>query len=118
MEYFAMSKHRWMLAVAAALSAALILPAQKTDSAESLLQAATKKELVDGNLPGAIEGYKRTLVAAKGNRAVAAKALLRLGQCYEKQGNTEGPKAYQRLVREFCGQKEQAHDAEARLTAM
>jgi tetratricopeptide (TPR) repeat protein len=107
-----------MWAAATALCAALILPAQKVDSAESLLQAATKKELVDGNLTAAIEGYKKALTAAGSNRAVAAKALLRLGECYEKQGNAEARRAYERLVKEFSDQKEQARDAGARLAAM
>src|SRR5689334_2123704 len=100
MENLAMSKHTWIRGAAAVLCAALILPAQKADSAESLLQAATKKELVDGNLLAAMEGYKKALTAAKGNRAVAAKALLRLGECYEKQGNAEAQRSYERLVRE------------------
>src|SRR4051794_11886982 len=118
MENLTMRKYPWIFALGVALSTAVILPAQKADSAESLLQAATKKELVDGNLAAAIEGYKKTLAAAKGNRAVAAKALLRLGECYEKQGNAEAQRSYERLVREYGDQKEQAHDAEVHLTAM
>ena len=68
-----MRNYHWLFAVGFALSTALILPAQKADSAESLLQSATKKELVDGNLAAAIEGYKKTLAAAKGNRQRSSK---------------------------------------------
>jgi Tol biopolymer transport system component len=118
MEDLAMTRHAWIWAAATALCAALMLPAQKADSAESLLQAATKKELVDGNLKAAIEGYRKALAAAGSNRAVAAKALLRLGECYEKQGNAEARQAYERLVKEYSDQKEQARDAGARLAAM
>ena len=113
-----MTKHVILRVAATALCAALILPAQKADSAESLLQAATKKELVDGNLAAAIEGYRKAVAAAKGNRNVAAKALLRLGECYEKQGNAEARRAYERLVNEYSDQKDQAHDAQARLAAL
>ena len=49
---------------------------------------------------------------------MAAKALLRLGECYEKQGDAEARKAYERLVKEFADQKDQARDAQVRLAAM
>ena len=101
----------------ALLSAALLLPAQKPEAAESLLQAATKKEVVDGDLAGAIEGYKKTLAAAKGNRAVAAKALYQLGECYRKQGNAQARQTFERLVKEYADQAV-AGQARARLAAM
>ncbi len=91
-------------ATAAALAAVLLLPAQKTERAESLLQAATKKETVDGDLAAAIDGYKKALAAAKGNRAIAARALYQLALCYRKQGNAEARKTLERLVREYPDQ--------------
>ena len=101
-----MTKNLWTGAAVAALCAALILSAQTVDSAESLLQAATKKELVDGDLAGAIEGYKKAFAAAKDDRAVAAQALLKLGQCYRKQGDAEARVAFERLLREYADQTE------------
>ncbi len=97
------------------LSVALV--AQKPEAAESLLQAATKKEVVDGDLAGAIAGYKRALAAAKSNRAVAAKALYQLGECYRKQGDSEARKMFERVVKEY-GDQAVAAEARARLAAM
>ncbi len=49
---------------------------------------------------------------------VAAKALIRLGQCYEKMGNTEARKAYERVMRDFADRNEAASEARARLAAL
>ena len=84
--------------------------------AEAQLQAAITKETVEGDLKGAIEQYQK--LADSNNHAVAAKALLSLGQCYEKLGDTEARKAYERVVREFSDQKETAATAQARLAAL
>ena len=85
----------------------------KDDRAEVALQAALKKETIDGDLRGAIEQYKR--IAQSGNRAVAAKALVRMGECYEKLGDAESRKAYERVLRDYADQKEAARLARARL---
>ena len=82
------------------------------------LKAATQKELVDGDLKGAIALYEKIVANAGGNRAVAAKALLAIGQCHEKLGNTEAVKAYDRLVREYADQGEVTATARTRLAAM
>ncbi len=99
------------------LAAAASLAAQ-TGDAGVMLQRAIRKESVEGDLKGAIELYKKVVAGAAKDRAAAAKALLRLGECYEKQGNAEARRAYERLVKEFSDQKEQARDAGARLAAM
>src|SRR6266851_1181746 len=88
------------------------------DQAEVLLQAAHQKQLVEGQLEEAIQLYKRIVQEHSGNRAVAAKALLEMGQCYEKLGNTEARKAYERVLREYGDQNEAAAQARARLAAI
>src|SRR5258708_1900414 len=80
---------------------------QKGDQAEVLLQAATQKELTEGKLEEAIQMYKKILANHGGNRVVAAKALVHMGECYEKLGDAESRKAYERAIREFGDQKEQ-----------
>jgi Tol biopolymer transport system component len=100
------------------LTVAAMLSAQSGGDADVMLQRAIRKESVEGDLKGAIELYKKIVAGAAKSRATAAKALLRLGECYEKQGNAEAQHAYERLVREFGDQKEQAHNAEVRLSAM
>ncbi len=59
-------------------------------SQQLLLEEAAKKELVDGDLKGAIEIYQRILKMEGTPRSITARTLLRLGQCYEKLGTTEG----------------------------
>ena len=81
-----------------------------------VLQSAAKAESIDGDLKKAIELY-RTLVDAK-DRRVAAQALLGMGRCYEKLGDAEARKAYERVVREFADLSETAGQARARLAAL
>ncbi len=92
-----------------------IASGQEKDKAEVDLQATIRMETVEGDLSGAIEAYKK--IAEVSNRAVAATALIRLGQCYEKQGNAEARKAYERVVREFADQKEAVKQARMLLAA-
>jgi len=91
---------------------------QKDDQAEVLIQAAHQKQLVEGQLEQAIQLYKRIVQEHAGNRTVAAKALLEMGQCYEKLGNTEARKAYERLLRDYGDQDELAARARKRLAAI
>jgi hypothetical protein len=58
-----------------------------------LLQRAIRRESVEGDLNGAIDLYKKIVASARRNRSAAAMALLRLGECYEKQGNAERRKS-------------------------
>lgn len=99
----------------AALLAMAPLAAQKPEAAESILQTAIKKEVVDGDLAGAIEGYKKALAAAKGNRAIVAMALVHMAECYQKMGDAQARKIYEQVVRDYADQKEAARQARERL---
>ena len=107
--------------LAAFVVALLVLPAvvaEQADQAEVQLKAAITKETVDGDLKAAIELYRK--IAQSSNRPVAARALIRMGQCYEKLGDAqarEARKAYERVVREFADQKDAAEQARALLAA-
>jgi Tol biopolymer transport system component len=105
------------MAVAIA-AAALAAPAwgQTVDRAEVALHAAMKKESVDGDLKSAIEQYKK--LAQGSNKPIAARALVRLGECYEKQGNTDARKTYEQVLSKFGDQTEAVAQARARLAAM
>ncbi len=101
-----------------ALTVAATLPLaarQQNASPEARLQAAINKETVEGDLKAAIELYKP--LAASSNRVVAAKALLRMGQCYERLGDAESRKAYERIVAQFPDQKDVVAEARKRLGA-
>ena len=105
-------------AIFAGLLAAPLAIAQKDDQAEVLMQAAHHKQLVEGQLEEAIQLYKRVVQEPARNRTLAAKALLEMGQCYEKLGKTEARKAYERVLRDYADQNEAAAQARARLAAI
>jgi len=94
---------------------AVLAAAPDSKKAQVLLQAATAKETVQGDLKAAIELYRQAVREAGANRAVAAKALVRMGQCYEKLGDAESRKAFERVVREFADQKEAVEEARKHL---
>lgn len=107
------------LAVAAVLRPLAVPAAQnQRDKAELALKVAMDKETVDGDLKAAIEQYRKIVATYRANRAVAAKALVRMGQCYEKLGDAEARKAYEQAIREFGDQKEAVATARARLAAL
>jgi Tol biopolymer transport system component len=91
---------------------------QKSDQGEVLLQTAIHKELVEGKLEDAVQIYKKILAGYASNRPVAAKALVQMGQCYEKLGSVEARKAYERVVREYADQPEPTKVARQRLSAL
>ncbi len=100
------------------LMVAVIAVATVTSSAQggggrAALEAARKMEVVDGNLDGAIEQYRK--ISQSADRALAATALLRMAACYQKLGDGEAQKTYERLIREFSDQKEAASAARAQL---
>jgi Tol biopolymer transport system component len=86
--------------------------------AEVALQQAMHAEQVEGDLERAIELYRDIVEQHGSARAVAAKALLKLGQCYEKLGRTEAMNAYETLVREYGDQSEAATEARTRLARL
>ena len=92
-----------------------LLLAQAPRTAEVQLKAAVHKQEVEGDLKGAIEQYKK--LAQNKDRGVAAKALVRMGECYDKLGDTEARKAYERVVKEFADQKEAVEQARGRLSS-
>jgi len=106
-----MTIQRYLLTLAAGIA---LVSAQPKDP-EAALGAARHLEEAEGNYTAAIEAYKKILAQNGGNRGISAKALLRLGACYEKLGNSESRKAYERVVREFSDQKEAVTAARERL---
>src|SRR6266498_4157830 len=98
--------------------AAVMLAAAQPRNSDAALGAARHLEEAEGNYPAAIEAYKKFLAQYGKDRARSAKVLVRMGQCYEKLGDAESRKAYERVVREFGDQKEAAEAARVRLAAL
>jgi len=88
---------------------------RQADDPAVLLRAAIEKEEVDGDLQGAIDMYKQLIAKYGGNRAIAAKAQLRIGMCYEKSGLKEAQEAYQKVIDDYPGQTEAVKLAKEKL---
>lgn len=108
-------KRALAIGIIVALGAGVMAQAQATRSAEVQMKAAQQKAEIEGDLKGAIEEYKKVVAAAGSNRALAAEALVRMADCYQKLGVTEAQNIYQRVVREFADQREQVALARVRL---
>jgi hypothetical protein len=86
-------------------------------SQEAQLEAAKYREMVVGDLKGAIDQYKAVLEGPK-SRPIAARALLQMGQCFEKSGRRrEAQAVYTRLISEFADQTEFSAQARLHLAA-
>ena len=103
----------------AAFAAALlftqsITTAQPQDrAAEAALRTAMDKETLEGDLKGAIEQYKK--VAQSKDRSIAARALIRMAESYEKLGDSEARRIYERIASQYGDQKEAVRIARERL---
>jgi Tol biopolymer transport system component len=93
-------------------------PLAAGQAGSDLFQRALAKERAEGQLVEAIKIYERIVKQHSADRALAAKALLQLGVCYEKLGDAGARKAYEQLLRDFGDQRESAASARARLAAM
>jgi len=92
--------------------------ARQADDPGVLLRAAIEKEEVDGDLQGAIDLYKEIIAKYGGNRAIAAKAQLHIGLCYEKLGLKEAQKAYQNVIDKYPDQTEAVKAAREKLSLL
>jgi len=99
------------------LGALLVVPARPTAQAKAdvALRAAMETETVKGDLKGAIEQYKKIVASAGTNRTLAAQALVRMAECYQKLGDAQARAIYERVVREFGDQRDAVEQARARL---
>jgi len=104
------------LTITAALIVLAGYGAAGQQGAPVLMEAARKTEVIDGDLSAAIKQYEAIATAfAKSNRTAAADALLRVAECYQKMGDSQARKTYERLLREFPDQRDAAALARTRL---
>ena len=106
----------WRCAGALLIALVAVTTVAHAQTADDLYQQALRKERTDGDLRAAIQLYEQ--VVRNSDRTLAARALLRIGEAYEKLGMTEAQRAYQRLVRDFAEQTEPVAQARRRLTAL
>jgi Tol biopolymer transport system component len=103
----------WILAFTAAVLTAF----ESTETAKVMMEAARKKEVVDGNLSGAIKQYAAIVAKYKNDRATGAMALVHMAECYQKMGDAESRKIYEQVVRDYGDQKDAVTIARAKLGA-
>src|ERR1051326_8671103 len=109
-------KRVFRIAIAALFGAGLLL-AQANRTAEADLKTAQHIAEVEGDLNGAIKAYSSIVAKYKSDRAVAAIALMRMAECYQKMGKAEARKIYEQVVRDYADQKEAVAQARAALGA-
>jgi Tol biopolymer transport system component len=105
------------LSHAVAVAIALLIAPAAAQTLEADLQRAVQKEMVSGDVKTAIDEYRKIAARAGANRAVKAKALLRMADSYRKLGDGESRKLYEQVVKEFADQKQTAAEARTRLAA-
>jgi Tol biopolymer transport system component len=107
-----------LLAAILAVPHSLAGIARQAEDPGVLLRAAMEREEVDGDLQAAIALYKQIVAKHSAESAIAAKAQLRIGICYEKLGNAEAVKAYEAVLSRFPKEAEAVAEARARLASL
>ena len=105
-----------LAALSCAALLALAAPPALAQSAPEVFQRALRAERVEGNLQEAVRLYGQ--VVEMGDRALSARALLRMGESLERIGGPGAEDAYRRLVAEFGDQAVAADEARERLAAL
>jgi len=98
-----------LLLLSAAVTAAM-------QNGNDLYQQGLARETA-GDIKGAIQIFERIVQNFSSNHALAAKALLRLGQSSDLLGQDQSRKYYDRVIREFSDQTEAVAEARKRLAA-
>ncbi len=95
------------------VAAATVAVSAQNNAGRAALEAARKMEVVDGNLKGAIEQYKK--IAQSADRAVAATALVRMAECYRKLGDGQARQIFEQVLRDYADQPDASSIARAGL---
>src|SRR5437764_9101249 len=95
--------------------AVMMMAAGRCSAQDAMAEALRKgivKEETQQNLAGAIQNYQAVLDRFDEARKTAATALLRMAECYRKQGNVpQAAAAYGRILRDFADQGKVAEEA-------
>jgi Tol biopolymer transport system component len=111
-------KSKIFMLAALIAATAFVMSGSIQQSADQLYQSGLYKEDVEGKLEEAIAIFREIIEKHRQNSPLAAKALFHMGLCYEKLGNQEAQKAYQRLIADYPGQKEEVALAKERLAQL
>jgi Tol biopolymer transport system component len=106
------------IGLAAAIALVCVVSAQNGAQNDKAFQAALQKEMVDGDLMGAIAMYQAIAARPGIDRGEAASALLHEANCYRNLRRPEAKAVYERIVREFSDQTAAASEARTRLATL
>jgi tetratricopeptide (TPR) repeat protein len=113
-------RRRYRQFITAALAILALTPAllKGQQSPRQLFERARIVEEANQDLMQAIRLYQQAAAESK-DQSLSAQAVFRMADCYERLGNkVEARKTYDRVMREFAGQKDVATAAGRRLAAM
>jgi Tol biopolymer transport system component len=113
-----MKKFTEIFLVAAALCVLPSITTAQQNKAEQMYQQVLYDMEAKGDYSKAIESFKQVMIKFPNEKATVAKALLNIGGCYEKLGNSEALKAYERILRDFKDQTQVVAEARARLALL
>jgi Tol biopolymer transport system component len=99
-------------AIVTICASALLATSAVGATLEQDMQAAIHREVVVGDLKGAIAQFEKVASATK-DRRLAAKALMHAAACYEKLGAAKAREYYQRIARDYADQTDAAGKARA-----
>lgn len=105
--------------IVAVVVAAAILPVAgaQQPSPQVQFERALALEEVQGRLAEAVAVYEK-VVAGSADTALAARAQLRIGLCYERLGLEKAREAFEKVVKNYPGETSAVAQARARLDAM
>jgi len=89
-----------------------------SQTAEQIFQKGIMKEEGEGSLREAIELYKSVADNTQADRALRAKALYQMGNCYEKLGQQDARGVYENLVANYSDQPELVANAKRQLSKL
>jgi len=106
------------LLFATAFATAWFVSSALAETGNELFQKALVKERSEGNLKEAIKLYQQVVDKYGKDRALAARALMAIGESQEKLGEAEARKTYERIVKEFADQRGSVEQASQRLAGL
>jgi Tol biopolymer transport system component len=95
------------------LAGSAVGPQQRQQDVD--LQSAIRTETVDGDLSAAIKKYRAIVERYAQDRAIVATALVRMAECYQKLGDAEARRIYERVLRDYAEQQDAVVLARSRL---
>jgi Tol biopolymer transport system component len=111
-----MTRRLAVASVVVAVALAGVIGAHTGIEDDKQFQAALQQEMVVGDLRGAIEAYRAIVERPGVDRALAAAALMRMGESYQKLGDSRARDVFAQVVARF-GDQAVAADARAKLDA-